>query len=67
MSYQIALDSFKDLENLSGDFKSIKNFQSLLDDQICFDGIDGDYMDLVGKSKLKDLKPLRFVGCTHYI
>ena len=24
-------------------------------------------MDLVGKSKLKDLKPLYFIGCTSYI
>ena len=24
-------------------------------------------MDLVGKSKLKDLRPLRFIGCTAYI
>jgi len=25
-AYQIAMDSFKDLENLAGNFKTIKNF-----------------------------------------
>ena len=66
-AYETALKSFENLESLSGSFDKIQNFHGLLDDQICFDAIDGDYMDLVGKSKLKDLKPLRFIGCTAYI
>ena len=52
---------------MAGDFKQIKNFQHLLNEKICFDAIDGDYMSLVGKSKLVDLKPLQFIGCTSYI